>query len=218
MAAPRQMTAQTLNALKGWPQMAAVDFHAEIDSVRLAALYALKPAGSTAGQRLQAGSVVHIDATTGKFQPGVGKYSVDHTGQNTPGTDSLAAAQTSITTGYVSMPMFMFNASDDPDVSNDGGDPSTVKGAFIAISPTGQAMALVAVGAYELVTTAYVAGQAYAPNKALTSSMADTNAGLIQLGTVYTDMICGICSRGVVDNGYGTDAVAFWPTLICPHA
>ena len=35
MAAPRQMTANTLNALKGWPSQSALDFHAKFDATHL---------------------------------------------------------------------------------------------------------------------------------------------------------------------------------------
>lgn len=175
MAAPRQMTAFTLNALKGWPQPAAVDFHTEFD----ASITTLVPPGS----------VVHINVD-GFYALGVGTLSV--------------------------MPLFMFNGSDDPDVVNDGGDPATTKGVFVGINPTGQAMALVAVGAYELTSTAFVAGT-YDPNTPLTSPLSpDANAGMLEAGTLYTDMIVGIVSRGVVDNGYGYDALAFWPFPVFP--
>jgi hypothetical protein len=77
-------------------------------------------------------------------------------------------------------------------------------------------MALVATGAYELASTAFVAGT-YTPNMPLTSPLAPSaNAGLLQEGTIGTDMIVGLVSRGVVDNGYGYDAIAFWPCPIFP--
>lgn len=175
MAAPRQMTANTLNALKGWPQPAAVDFHTEFDDAIT--------------EVVLAGSVVHINSA-GKYALGVGTTPV--------------------------MPLFMFNNSDDPDVINEGGDPATEKGVWVSISPTGQAMALVAVGAYELVSTAFVDGD-YAPNDPLTSDLSGGgDPGLLQVGTLYTDMIVGFVSRGVVDNGYGHDAVAFWPHPVFP--
>lgn len=178
MAAPRQMTANTLNALKGWPNMNAVDYHSELD------------AGVPAGDLpVLAGSVVSLNAA-GNFILGVGTTAV--------------------------MPLFIFNNSDDPDVSNDGGDASTDAGVFIPISPTGQAMALVAVGAYELVSTAYVAA-AYAPNDPLTADLSGGgNPGQLQAGTLYTDMIVGLVSRGVVDNGHGKNALAFWPCPVFP--
>jgi hypothetical protein len=119
----------------------------------------------------------------------------------------------------VVMPLFMFNSSDDPDVTNDGGDPSITKGVFVPISPTGQAMSLVGIGAYELVSTAFVAGQSYKPNSPLTSTLSpDANAGALQIGTIWTNTIVGFVSRGVVDNGYGFDSLAFWPHFIPPSA
>lgn len=176
MAAPRQMTQYTLNALKGWPQPAAVDYHTEFaDDITTEVL---------------PGSVVHLDSE-GKYALGVGNLKV--------------------------MPLFMFNGSLDPDVVNEGGDAAVEKGVWVAINPTGQAMALVAVGAYELVSTAFVAGT-YNPNDPLTSPTSGDNAGKLQVGTMYTNMIVGLVSRGVVDNGYGHDAVAFWPCPVFPTA
>lgn len=172
---PRQMTANTLNALKGWPQPAAVDFHTEF-------------AASVTDEVLP-GSVVHLD-DDGRYVLGVGTLAV--------------------------MPLFMFNGSLDPDVANDGGDAATEKGVWIPISPTGQAMALPAVGAYELVSTAFVDGS-YDPNDPLTSALTGSDKGKLAVGTLYTDMIVGFVSRGVVDNGYGFDAVAFWPHPVFPN-
>lgn len=175
MAAPRQMTAQTLNALKGWPQMNAVDFEAKLDA--------------TVAVRVPAGSVVHVSQTK-TFKLGLG------------------------TTNR--MPLFTFNASDDPDVVNDGGDAATEKGVWVAINPTGVMMALVAVGAYELVSTNFKAGT-YNPNDTLTSPDVTSGgdvAGRIQSGTLGTHVVCGVVSRGVVDNGYGHDAIAFWPVFL----
>lgn len=178
MAAPRQMTANTLNALKGWPSMNAVDFHAAFDS-----------GISSSDLPVLAGSVVSLNSA-GDFILGVGNTRV--------------------------MPLFLFNNSDDPDVVNDGGDASTEAGVFIPIGPTGQAMALVAVGAYEFVSTAFVAGS-YPPNTALTSNVSGgSNPGKLVAGTMYSNMIVGLVSRGVVDNGYGKSALAFWPCLVFP--
>jgi hypothetical protein len=176
MASTRQMTANTLNALKGWPQPAAVDFHSEF-SPDLDTTVVLP------------GTVVHLDPSDGRYQLGVGVQKV--------------------------MPLFMFNGSEDPDVKNDGGDPSTEKGVWVGMTPTGQAMALVGIGAYELVSTAFVSGT-FNPNDPLTAADSGVNAGLLTVGTMHTDMIVGIVSRGVVDNGYGSDAVAFWPFPVFP--
>jgi hypothetical protein len=169
------MTANTLNALKGWPAPAAVDFHTEFDE--------------TVTQDVPPGAVVHLNAD-GKYELGVGTLRV--------------------------MPLFMFNGSNDPDVKNDGGDPATEKGVWVAINPTGQAMALVAVGAYELVSTAFVKTDTFNINTPLTSPLSGVHAGKLRPGTLYTDMIVGFVSRGIVDNGYGHDAVAFWPFPVFP--
>ena len=172
------MTANTLNALKGWPQMNAVDYHAAFD--------ASVPAGDLP---VLAGAVVSLNSS-GNYILGVGTSKV--------------------------MPLFLFNNSDDPDVSNDGGDASTTRGVWIPISPTGQAMALVATGAYELVSTAFVAGS-YAPNTPLTAAKSgSSNPGKLKPGVIGTDMVVGLVSRGVVDNGYGKNAVAFWPCPVFP--
>jgi len=178
MAAPRQMTANTLNALKGWPQMNAVDYHTAFDS-----------SIPSADLPVLAGSVLSLNAA-GNYILGVGTTPV--------------------------MPLFSFNSSDDPDVSNDGGDASTDAGVWIPIAPTGQSMALVATGAYELVSTAFVDG-AYPPNTPLTADVSGGTApGKLVAGIRYTDMIVGIVSRGVVNNGYGKNALAFWPFPIFP--
>jgi len=114
------------------------------------------------------------------------------------------------------MPLFLFTTSDAPDVSNPGGDVTADKDAFVGIGPTGKAMALVASGAYELVSTEFVTGQNYPPNTPLTSPDTGANAGRLQPGVLYTDMIVGIVSRGIVDNGHGRSAVAFWPFPVFP--
>lgn len=180
MAAPRQMTANTLNAVKGWPNPSALDYSAKIDAGALAIV-----------DPILAGSVVHLNAS-GRYELGVGTLTV--------------------------MPLFLFNNSDDPDVTNDGGDPATDIGAFVPVNPGpggGNAMALVATGAYELVSTSFVDG-VYEPNDHLTSAIAGADAGKLDVGTLWTDTICGIVSQGVVDNGYRAQAVAFWPLYLPP--
>lgn len=175
MAAPRVMTANTLNALKGWPRPSAVDFEAEFDADI-----------PDADKPVMAGSVLHLNAS-GKYELGVGTTNV--------------------------MPLFLFQNSDDPDVVNEAGDPSTDVGVFVPINPTGVAMTLVAIGAYELVSTAFVDDN-YAPNDLLSSDLSGgADPGLLKAGTLGTDLICGVVSRGKIDNGYGHEALAFWPVM-----
>jgi hypothetical protein len=178
MAAPRQMTANTLNALKGWPSQSAVDFHSKFDATQLAA-----------AEPVLAGTVVSLGAD-GEFELGVG--TADR------------------------MPLFLFNNSDDPDVENDGGDASTVSGVWVPVAPTGQAMALVAVGAYELTSTQFVTGgNIDVPNTPLfADAYGGSNVGQLDDTTWGgAKTVVGVVSRGVVDNGYGHDSVAFWPVF-----
>jgi hypothetical protein len=163
MAAPRQMTANTLNALKGWPQPAAVDFHTEFsDAITTEVL---------------PGSVVHLDSD-GKYALGVG-------------TDKV-------------MPLFMFNGSNDPDVVNEGGDPATEKGVWVADQPDrpghGPGGRRRVRAGLDRVRRRHLQPERPADQPDKTGA----NAGKLQVGTMHTDMIVGIVSRGVVDNGYGT--------------
>lgn len=179
MAAPRQMTQYTLNALKGWPNPAALDFEAKLNSAIT--------------ERVQQGSCVHVDSA---------------------GTFSMGCDDTDLNP----MPLFTFHASDDPDVTNEAPDASSVSGAFVPIAPTGVMMALVASGAYELVSTNYDSSGDFVPNDKLTSDTgtdpATGDAGQLKEGTLGTNVICGVVSRGVVNNGYGHNALAFWPCFL----
>lgn len=174
---PRDMTSQTLNALKGWPHMAAVDFSAKFSATILAA-------------RVPAGAVVSLNPSV-EYVLGVGNTN--------------------------RMPLFTFNASDDPDVVNDGGDPTTEKGVWVGMTPSGAALAFPAVIAAELVSTNYDTDNPadYVPNAKLTSPVeVSALAGKLVLGTLGTHTIVGVVSQGIVNNGYGTDAVAFWPVFL----
>jgi hypothetical protein len=115
------------------------------------------------------------------------------------------------------MPMFIFSASTDTDVDrSQGGDPATDKFAYVSFSPSGGALALPAKGAYELLSTHFVPGQNYSCNTPLTSPATGPNAGLLTPGNPATDTIVGIVSRpGLTKNGWGYDAVAFWPVCQC---
>lgn len=171
MTAPRRMTANTLDALKGWPRPHAVDFRANF-------------ADSVTVDPVLAGHCVSLDSD-GNFVLGCGNSNV--------------------------MPMFLFHDSDDPDVQNDGGDPATEAGVWIGVTPSGKHLGLVAIGAYELISTEFV-DDTYAPNDMLKSITGNlTNSGKLQKGTLGTNMIVGQVSRGVMSNGYGHNALAFWP-------
>lgn len=178
MAAPRAMTENTLNALKGWSEF-VLDFVAPLDPDLPEDELPVLP-----------GTVVSL-TPTGKYTLGVG-------------TDPV-------------MPLFLFTASDNSTSYYVGGDPATSRNASVPlIGGTAGLMAFPAVAALELVSTAFVDG-VYAPNDMLTAAKSgDPDPGKLAVGTLYTDMIVGVVSRGVVDNGYGQRAVAFWPHPIFP--
>ncbi len=177
MAAPRKMTAHTLEAPKGWPSPHAVDFQAKIS-----ANVSLDP--------VFAGKVVHLNGD-GEFEMGVS------------GTQ---------------MALFLFQNSDDPDVSNDGGDPATEVDVWVPISPTGKIGALVAAGAYELASTEYKAADesAMTPNAILTANTSNSTSagGQLEVGVISTQAICGVVSRGVRTNSHGKKEVFFWPVWL----
>ncbi len=173
-----QMTAKTLNALKGWPSLSAVDFSAKFD-----------PGIPSIDLPVPPGACVSLNSA-GNYILGVGNSKV--------------------------MPLFTFYGSDDPSVTINGGNPATDPGVYVGFSPSGNALALVGCGAYELLTTNFVAGS-YPPNTALTSAKSGgSNPGKLVAGTMHTNMIVGIVSRGVINNGYGHAALAFWPCPVFP--
>ncbi len=188
MAVPRQMTAHTLEAPKGWPSPHAVDFAA-----KLSANVTIDP--------FFAGRCVHLNAA-GEYETGV----------------PAAGA------GIGHMAIFLFQNSDDPDVSNPGGitgseddDP----GGWMAVSPTGVVMGFVAKGSYELETTEFEPeaglGDTYDPGDLLQAINANANAvtgGRLTLGTQYTNPIVGVVSRAVFVNSHRRNALGFWPVWL----
>jgi hypothetical protein len=197
MAVPRQMTAHSLDAKKGWPSPHAVDFDATFKASASDTdngLHTDKPAF--------AGSLVSLDAS-GNFVFGVAD---------------------------AAMPMWLFQNSDDPDVTNDGGtllaDPATTDGtygAWAAVAPTGKLMALVAVGAYELNTTEFT-GTSFAPNDPLMADSAAENGQHANRGKVdeyawaqsdgSEPDVVGIVSRAEAKNSHGVLEVSFWPVYL----
>lgn len=117
------------------------------------------------------------------------------------------------------MPLITFNASDDPCVSNsDGGDPANDKGVYVPFVPEGDCLAFPCSGGFEIVTRQYKAGESYPPNTPLYSTTGDADRGKLQPGTIGTNMIVGLVSRGIVNNGFGHDGLAFWTCPIFPSA
>jgi hypothetical protein len=183
MATPRQMTAHTLEAIKGWPSPHAVDF-----ATKLSANVTIDP--------VYAGRVVYLNSS-GEYEMGL--PDVQYAGH---------------------MPIFLFQNSDDPDVSNPGGNPATEAGCWVAVTPTGKIMGLVAAGAYELESTEFepeATAGVYAPGDTLTAINSNSNAttgGRITKGTAYAVPLCGVVSRGVRVNSHRKNALAFWPVWL----
>jgi len=180
MAAPTQMFVHTLNPLKGWPSQTALDIGGKLHSA-----VTIDP--------LFAGRCVHVASLDPPTVTG---------GLNTP------RYKTGVT--GTKMGIFLFQNSNDPDVTNDGGTD------WYAIVPTGVILGLVATGAYELETTEYDTALTYAPNEPLRAISADTDATtggrLTNAGFVFgTTAYVGVVSRGTFTNAYGRSALAFWP-------
>jgi hypothetical protein len=145
-----------------------------------------------------AGRVVHLNAS-GEFEMGL---------------------PTTVKAGH--MPMFLFQNSDDPDVSNPGGDPATEEGVWVAVAPVGYIMALPAKGAYELESTEFepeATAGTYVPGDCLSATADNANAttgGRITKLNIaaYEDPLCGVVSRGVFKNSHRKNALAFWPVWL----
>lgn len=188
MPAPRQMTAHTLEGIKGWPNnLHAVDFDAKLSpNVTIDPVFA--------------GRCVHVNSV-GDYEMGL--PDIDRAGN---------------------MAIFIFQNSDDPDVSNPGGitgSESDEPGGFIAIAPAGAIMGLVAIGGYELESTEFEPeaslGSIYEPGDTLTATADNASAvtgGRITKGVAYDVPLCGVVSRGVFTNSHTRQALAFWPVFL----
>jgi hypothetical protein len=122
------------------------------------------------------------------------------------------------------MPMWIFQNSDDTDVSNAGGSPTTDVHVWVPVAPTGVMMALVAAGAYELATTEFV-DATYAANDPLYAETAITLADRGKLtktaataGTYPDTSIVGVVSRGTRTNSHRKAELMFWPVYLPSHS
>ncbi len=193
MAVPRQMTAHTLEAPKGWPSPHAVDFRAKLSS-------------NVSIDPVFAGRCVHLN-TSGEYEmglpdtaPAAGKiYMPIFLFQN---SDDPDVANPGGITG---------SASDDP-----GGWMAVAPTGYI-LGLVGAGAYELETTEFEPVATAGT----YEPNDALTATNLNDNAvsgGRLTKGTPYTDPICGIVSRGTFENSHRKSALAFWPHALLPTA
>lgn len=117
------------------------------------------------------------------------------------------------------MPMVLFSHPGEVDVEGiPQADPLTDKYAWVNVALPGDALAFPCNGGFEFVSSNFDANHDFVPNEALTSPTSGASAGKILSGTMYTNMIFGIVSRGVIDNGYGVDGLAFWTCPVFPTA
>lgn len=171
MAAPRQMTAHTLEAPHGWPSQAAVEYSAPFDATQLS---------SVSGNVAFAGRCVHV-AADGEYEFGV-------TGRQ--------------------MPIFLYQNSDDPDVSNDGGNPATDPHVWVG-AVRKHISGLVAAGAYELATTEFDTSLTYGVNDLLYAATGTTLAtcGVLTNAGISSAVWPAVAAVGVVSRGRTPTAV-----------
>jgi hypothetical protein len=209
-----QMFDHVLNVLKGWPQMYALDIEGTLGAAVNINSTNVPPCS---------GLCVHVQSVIARTANGVA------TGPAKPVFEMGANVNM--------MPLFLWPSWGDFDVNNPGvpagtalGGTTTTLPAWIPIQPSGNLVALVAKGPYELETTEFDTAQTYAPNDLLraVTSNTDVNAGKLTNQnaaggaafvtssklTVYTDSVVGRVSRGAYTNALGKSVLAFWPESI----
>lgn len=122
------------------------------------------------------------------------------------------------------VPMYLFPNSDDPDVSNYGGNPATDPDAWVPVAPTGTALALPAIGCYQVETTEFEpessVGSPYNINDGVTAVASNSNAvtgGRITKANAYEKPICGIVAAPVKKNSHKRDVLTLWTYFLPRH-
>lgn len=188
MTTPRQMTAHTLEAPKGWPSPHAVDFRA-----RVSANVDIDP--------FFAGRCVHLNGS-GEYETGVpaGGAGVGHmaifTFQN---SDDPDVANPGGITGQ---------ESDEP-----GGWMAVAPTGYLMGLVAAGAYELETT---EFEPEGSI-GSAYAPGHTLRAIQSDADAvigGRITKGIQYMHPIVGVVSRAVFQNSHGRNALPFWPVWL----
>lgn len=107
------------------------------------------------------------------------------------------------------MPMWLLQNSDDPDVANSGGSPSTDPHVWVAVAPSGWMNALVAAGAFELATTEFDTSKTYVTNDLLYAATGTTlaTAGVLTNAGISSAFWPAIAAVGVVSRGRTPTAV-----------
>lgn len=223
---PGQAYAHTLNPLKGWYELSALDA-----DCRLSANVNLNSTGAT----VHSGSVVHA---TGKIAQS------DPYGGTTTGPGQLEV-EMGCGAGH-GPPIFLWPGNNEPDIVNPGvptgtpvyGDSTYGPPDQVSIFPRagGEAMpGLVGLGAYELETTEFDTAQTYTAGNGLRAVTSNTNANggkitnqgassaaftssttLVIPGAnaATTDTIVGWVSRGTYVNSYRKSVLSFWSDYV----
>lgn len=187
MAAPRQVYTRAMDPIKG--------FGAALHNLDFSAIGSPTSSRFTDAIGVFGGTIVHLDSN-GNFAPGA------QLGQ---------------------MPMTLLQHSLDPDVAQIG-DPD-----FFQATPTGKGSALVHTGGFELETTEFDVSDTtityndylHAPTEGqITGSVKDV-AGLLfkkknwpggnnAAVAIYTENICGICSKPAAKNHNKVNVIRYW--------
>ena len=169
-----------------------------------------------------------LNASKGWFSP----YALDKTAdQAADSTEIIMGSVCSLNAqGRVQLgldvnaiPLFAFSAIESFDGEGPAGGVANIAGHMSGRfygALAGQATAarrvlcLVALGAYELETTEFVAGT-YVSNQPLTAAApGEANEGKLVAGEYYVDTICGAVSDGVAVNNHSKSILRFWPLFI----
>ncbi len=189
MAVPRQMTAHTLEAPKGWPSPHAVDFIAKIS-----ANVTIDPVFS--------GRVVHLNAS-GEFEMGLPAtigaahmpiflfQNSDDPDVENPGGDAATEEGVWIAIAPVGNIMGLV-AAGAYELESTEFEPEAAAGTYVP----GDALSAIADNA-----------NAVTGGRITRSSI-----------TAYGDPLCGVVSRGVFKNSHGKNALAFWPVWLPQQA
>jgi len=197
---PGQAYDHTLTALKGWFKEMALDAAVTIGSnVNIGSI----------GSPVVPGLVVHPVSTVSALSP----YGEGIDGPKTFTVEMGASG--------VTMPMYVYSSSTDPDVSNPGAIPgvpvygnTTYPDVYLSVLPLvggSNLVALVAEGGYELESTEYDTAQVYVTGQALrcVTSNTDANAGKLtnQRGTTAAFNSAGLLQ-------VGDPTIAAWDTIV----
>lgn len=117
------------------------------------------------------------------------------------------------------MPMFLWRASNSLDVTNPGVNSDSVM-VWSAGLPAGYTSAFPAICGIEFGSAEFDDEETYAPNdllRGITANSTQATGGLITKAsvTLYTNCVCGVVSRGVINNPVtGRDLLYFWAAFL----